>query len=290
MGSRWRCRPARSKNDTFAPLSTSSIRPLRDGRRRAPRRPDFTDLDRDTSTPVAIVNEAMAHDSGPRELWVAVSNSPAKHSCGRSSESHARQLYRLGRARAVLRLCTARAELLRYNGAIRPYDRRPPWADHSRRTRNPCAGPQVVVIMPRTGRQSSMAACSRRVWVWRCSAFSGCSRWCSPDRPYRHPRLCGEPRRREIGLRMALGAEPPERAPARSSDTVCRSCWSASRSAWRHHRDRAGPEPVFFGVSVTDPLSLSAGAAVLIGVALAACYLQPDRRRWWIRSTALRDV
>ena len=68
----------------------------------------FTDLDRDASTPVAIVNEAMA-----RELWLSVAVGRRVQLPGETQSSPNRrrrphlQLHSVGRAAAVLRLRAA---------------------------------------------------------------------------------------------------------------------------------------------------------------------------------------
>ena len=177
-------------------------------------------------------------------------------------------------------------------------------AEHLRRLTN-TAFPSVPATWRFAARSpASVAAAIRRAvaepgtWRHRCRASSHC-RICSPRRSRvrgSRPRSSAcfaalalllsvvgtygtlsffvRQRRREIGIRMALGAAPSNvrshRAAARSDDGRARRSCSAGASALAIGRL---VQPILFGVSAADPLVLAGTAASMLISVLAATVL-----------------
>ena len=129
-------------------------------------------MDQENSTPVAIVNEKMAHDYWPdgEALGKRIQLPGEKQMRQIVGIAQNRQLYHLGEAAATVRLCASGTELFRRHDLV--------CAQQGRSTTDPdcpfsakCvrAGPQISVNDARTGRTIiDGRLVSRRRWVWGC--------------------------------------------------------------------------------------------------------------------------
>jgi predicted permease len=283
-------RRQRSKSDTVravvntvdpAYFETAGI-DIRTGR-------DFTDLDRDASAPVAIVNETMA-----RELWPAGAIGRRIQLPG---ETQLRQVVGIARTANYTawgeppQFCIyvpleqnysdTMALYIRTNGdplqQITPVERE----IHA-------AGPQIVVTMPRTGRQIIDGGLfSARMGVAMLSVFGLLALGLASVGLYGILAYSAARRQREMGLRMALGA---------SRVSVLRLVLGQGMSlvlagiviGFAASLATSGIlSRMLYGVSGTDPLSVAAAAFILIAVALVACYLPA---RWATRVDPLRAL
>lgn len=286
-------RPPRSKNDTIraivnsvdsAYFDTAGIG-IRAGRH-------FTDFDRDTSTPVAIVNETMA-----REFWPSGALGRRLKLPG---ETRLRQIVGIARTANY----TAWGEPPQFCVYV-PFDQH--YSDGMAlyvRTRSDplrqiapvereihAVAPQVVVMMPRTGRQIiDNGLFSARMGVFMLSVFGLLALGLASIGLYGVLAYTASCRQREIGLRMALGA-------SRISvlGLVLREGMSVVLVGVAVGFAVSLPtgrllSRMLYGIGGSDPLSIAAAAAVLTAVALVACYLPA---RWATRVdplTALREV
>jgi predicted permease len=286
-------RQQRSKNDTIraivntvdpAYFETAGIE-IRAGR-------DFTDFDRDTATPVAIVSETMA-----REFWPA-------GALGRRvqlpNETHFRQIVGIARTANY----TAWGEPPQFCVYV-PLDQNysDTMALYVRTKGDPlqqivpvereihAVGPQIVVTMPRTGRQIIDGGLfSARMGVVMLSVFGLLALGLASIGLYGILAYAAARRQREIGLRMALGASRLSvlrlmLAPGLSLVLAGITIGFAASLISGRILSR-----MLYGVSGTDPLSIAAAATVLTAVALVACYLPAH---WATRVdplTALREV
>ena len=242
---------------------------------------EFTNLDQETSTPVAIVNEKLAHDYWPGgKRWESVFSYTARNRCGRLWESPERPIIPTGRSRHNLRLRTAGTELFGRHRlcmyAAREI-RRTILIPSQREIR--AAGPQILVSAVRTGqRDRRRRSCFRPEWAWRCSVSSGCWRLALASIGlYGIQAYSVNQRKREIGLRMALGA-----AHASVLRLILKQGMSLVLTGVLIGFVAAlfvGQllSSMLYGVSPSDPISIAVAAAVLLAVALLACYL-PARR------------
>ncbi len=276
-------RPQRSRNDTVravinsvdsAYMETAGVKIL-SGR-------NFTDLDGETSTPIAIVNETMA-----REIWPAGAIGRRFQLPG---ETQRRQIVGVARTANY----TAWGEAPQFCVYV-PFEQNysDTMALYVRTKGDPlqqitpvereihAAGPQVVVTMPRTGRQIIDGGLfSARMGVAMLSVFGLLALGLASIGLYGILAYSAARRQREIGLRMALGA---------SRVSVLRLVLeqgmslvfagiliglAASLAAGRIL------SRMLYGVSGSDPLSIAAAAFLLIAVALIACYLPA---RWATR-------
>jgi predicted permease len=286
-------RAARSRNDTIravittidpAYFETSGIA-IRAGR-------GFNDADRETSTPVAIVNEAMS-----RELW------PSNAVGGRiqlPGENAARQVVGVARTANY----TAWGEPPQFCVYV-PLNQNPSdaMALYVRTTGDPlqqispvereihAVAPQIVVTMPRTGRQIIDGGLfSARMGVMMLTVFGLLALALASVGLYGTLAYGANRRQREIGLRMALGASRASVlrllvGQGMSLVAVGIAIGFAASLATGRMLSR-----MLYGVSATDPLSIGLAAAVLSLVALIACYLPA---RWATRVdplAALREV
>jgi predicted permease len=253
---------------------------------------DFTDSDRDTSTPVAIVNEAMA-----RAFWPTGALGRRIQLPG---ETQLRQIAGIARTANYTawgeppQFCIyvpleqndsdTMALYIRTKGdplqEITPVERE----IHA-------AGPQIVVTMPRSGRQIIDGGLfSARMGVMMLSVFGLLALGLASIGLYGILTYAANQRQREIGLRMALGA---------SRGSVLRlmlgqgmflvligiAVGLAASVATGRVLSR-----LLYGISGTDPLSMGAAAAVLTAVALVACYLPARGATRVDPLAALREV
>jgi ABC-type antimicrobial peptide transport system permease subunit len=152
-------------------------------------------------------------------------------------------------------------------------------------------GPQIVVTMPRTGRQIVDGGLfSARMGVVMLSVFGLLALGLASIGLYGILAYAAARRQREIGLRMALGASRLSvlhlvLAPGISLVLAGIAIGFAASLISGRILSR-----MLYGVSGTDPVSIAAAATVLTAVALVACYLPAH---WATRVdplTALREV
>jgi ABC-type antimicrobial peptide transport system permease subunit len=136
------------------------------------------------------------------------------------------------------------------------------------------AGPQIVVTNPRTGRQIIDGGLfTARMGVILLTVFGLLALGLASIGLYGILAYAANQRRREIGLRIAMGASGARvlrlvLGQGMSLVLVGIAIGFAASIATGRVISR-----LLYGVSATDPLSISAAAAVLAIVALAACYL-----------------
>jgi predicted permease len=286
-------RQQRSKNDTVraivntvnpAYMETVGVKILT-GR-------DFTDLDRDSSTPVAIVNETMA-----REFWPAGAIGRRIQLPG---ETQRRQIVGVARTANYTawgeppQFCVYVPLEQNYSDTMALYVRTKgdPLQQIAPVEREIHAvGPQVVVSNPRTGRQIIDGGLfSARMGVAMLSVFGLLALGLASIGLYGILAYAAARRKREIGLRMALGASRISvlrLVLGQGMSLVLAGIvigFAASLATGRIL------SRMLYGVSGTDPLSMAAASFILIVVALVACYLPA---RWATRVdplTALREI
>jgi predicted permease len=286
-------RQQRSKNDTVraivntvnpAYMETAGVE-IRTGR-------DFTELDRDTSTPVAIVNETMA-----REFWPA---GVIGRRIQLPGETQLRQIVGVARTANYTawgeppQFCVYVPLAQNYSDTMALYVRTKgdPLQQIAPVEREIHAvGPQVVVSNPRTGRQIIDGGLfSARMGVTMLGVFGLLALGLASIGLYGILAYAATRRQREIGLRMALGASRIGvlrlvLGQGMSLVLVGIVIGFAASVATGRILSR-----MLYGVSGTDPLSIAAAAFILIAVALVACYLPA---RWATRVdplTALREI
>jgi predicted permease len=286
-------RQHRSKNDSIraivntidgAYFETTGIA-IRSGRA-------FTEFDRETSTPVAIVNETMA-----REFWPAGALGRRIRLPG---ETQFRQI--VGMARTANYTAWGEAPQFcvyvpldqHYSDGLTLYvrtagDPLPQIGPVTQKIR--AARPQIVVLMPRTGRQIIDGGLfSARIGVILLIVFGLLALGLASIGLYGILAYAVTQRQREIGLRMALGAGRISvlRLVLRQGMSlvlVGLGLGLAVSLATGRVLSR-----LLYGVNGTDPVSIAAAAVVLTAVAFIACYLPA---RWATRVdplTALREV
>jgi predicted permease len=286
-------RVARSKNDTIRAVinvvdppyfETAGVE-IRAGR-------DFTDLDRDNSTPVAVVNAAMAH-----ELWPAGAVGRRVQLPG---ETQPRRIVGVARTANYTawgeppQFCVYVPLEQNYSDAMALYIRT---TGDPLRQITPvereihAVAPQVVVSMPRTGRQIIDGGLfSARMGVAMLSVFGLLALALASIGLYGILAHAASQRRREIGLRMALGASRLNVLGLIIGHGMVLVLIGIAVGLAASIATGRVLSRLLFGVSGTDPLSLCAAAAVLIAVALAACYLPARSATRVDPLTALRDV
>ncbi len=269
-------RAPRSKNDAIRAILNTVDPPyfetagveIRAGR-------PFTDLDRDITTPVAIVNETMA-----REFWPGGAIGRRLQLPG---ETQLRQIIGIARTANY----TSWGEPPQFCVYV-PLEQNPSdtMALYVRTVGDPLAqitpvereihavGPQIVVSMPRTGRQIVDGGLfSARMGVTMLSVFGLLALGLASIGLYGILAYTAHQRHREIGLRMALGASRVSvlRLMLAQGMTLVLTGiaigFAASLATGRVL------VRMLYGVSATDPLSIAAAALVLTIVALIACYL-----------------
>lgn len=252
----------------------------------------FADLDRDTSAHIAIVNETMA-----REFWPGGALGLRIQLPG---ETQLRQIVGVARTANYTawgeppQFCVYVPLEQNYSDALTLYIRTKgdPLLQITPVEREiHAAGPQIVVTMPRTGRQVIDGGLfSARMGVAMLSVFGLLALGLASIGLYGILAYAAARRQREIGLRMALGASRISvlrlmLGQGMSLVLVGIAIGLAASLATGRILSR-----MLYGVSATDPLSIGAAAAVLMAVALVACYLPA---RWATRVdplTALREV
>ena len=253
---------------------------------------DFTGLDRNTSTPVAIVNETMA-----RAFWPAGALGRRIQLPG---ETQFRQIVGVARTSNYTawgeppQFCVYVPLEQNYSDTMALYVRTKgdPLLQITPVEREiHAAGPQIVVTMPRTGRQIIDGGLfSARIGVVMLSVFGLLALGLASIGLYGILAYAATRRQREIGLRLALGASRSSvfrlmLGQGMSLVLAGISIGFAASLATGRVLSR-----MLYGVSGTDPLSIGAAAAVLTAVAFVACYLPA---RWVTRVdplTALREV
>lgn len=285
-------RQLRSKNDTIravvntvglAYFETAGVE-IRSGR-------DFTVLDRDTSTPVAIVNETIA-----REFWPAGAIGRRIQLPG---ETQFRQIVGVARAANYTawgespQFCVYVPLEQNYSDTMALYVRTKgdPLQQITPVEREiQTAGPQIVVTMPRTGRQIIDGGLfSARMGVAMLSVFGLLALALASIGLYGILAYTATRRQREFGLRMALGASRLSVLRLMLGHGMALVLAGIGIGFGASIATGRVLSRMLYGVSGTDPLSIGAAAAVLSGVALVACYLPAQ---WATRVdplTALRE-
>ncbi|MGA7239284.1 MAG: ABC transporter permease [Bryobacteraceae bacterium] len=236
---------------------------------------EFTDLDRDTSTPVVIVNQAMSHALWPEGAMGRRIQLPG--------ETQLRQIIGIARTANYTawgeppQFCIYLPLEQNYSDTMALYIRTKgdPLDQITPVEREIHAvAPQVVVTNPRTGRQIIDGGLfSARMGVAMLSVFGLLALGLASIGLYGILAYAANQRRREIGLRMALGAS--RMSVLRLILVQGMSPVFAGIAVGLMASVAAGRVlgQLLYGVSGTDPLSLGAAAVVLTLVALAACYL-----------------
>ena len=241
---------------------------------------EFTGIDRENSTPVAIVNEQMARDYWPRG-----------DALGRRirlpGEKQTRQIVGIARTASYSRwgeppqLCVYVPLEQNYSGAMTLYvrskgDPRQILMPVERELR--AAGPQIMIGGTLSGREIvDRGLFQARVGVALLSVFGLLALGLASIGLYGIMAYSVNQRKREIGLRVALGAS---RASVlrlilkQGMSLVLAGVLIGFAGALLVGRLLSG---MLYGVSATDPASVAGAALVLVAIALLACYL-PARR------------
>jgi predicted permease len=253
---------------------------------------EFASIDHETSTPVAIVNEKMAHD-----YWPGGSASGKRIQL--PGEKGMRQIVGIARTANYSawgeppQPCVYVPLEQNYSDAMVLYVRS---KGDPRQLLNPVrheintAGPQIVIGGPLSGREIiDRGLFQVRIGVGLLSVFGLLALVLASIGLYGIMAYSVNQRKREIGLRMALGA---------GQTTVLRLIlkqgislvltgvligFAAALLAGRLL------SRMLYGVGASDPISVAGAAVVLLAVALAACYLPA---RWASRvdpMVALRE-
>jgi putative ABC transport system permease protein len=253
----------------------------------------FTQVDQQASVPVAVVNEKLAHDYWPGEVALG-------KRIQLPGEKQMRQI--VGVARTA-----------NYTGWAEPPQRcvyvaleqnqLPAMTLYVRSKGEPAqilipvgrevnaAGPQVLLSGTRTGEQIIDGGLFQaRIGVGLLSVFGFLALGLASIGLYGILAYAVSQRKREIGLRMALGATQPsvlQLILRQGMSLVLTGVLIGCAASFV-----VGPllSRMLYGVSATDPMSLAGAALLLLGVALVACYLPA---RWATRVdplTALREA
>lgn len=273
-------RERRSANDTIRTITSTVDRGYFEtaGIRMIAGR-EFTDFDRDFSTPVAIVNQAMA-----REFWPG-------GALGRRIQLPGETQFReiIGVARTANytawgeppQFCVYVPLEQNYSDTMALYVRTQgdPLLEIAPVEREIHAvAPQIVVTMPRTGRQIIDGGLfSARMGVVMLSVFGLLALALAGIGLYGVLAYAATRRQREIGLRMALGASRASVLRMIVGEGLSLVLVGAGIGLAVSLLAGSVLSRMLYGVSATDPLSIAAAAAVLAAVALLACYL-PARR------------
>ena len=237
---------------------------------------DFSNVDRDTSVPVAIINEKMAHD-----YW------PGGDALGKRiqlpDEKQMRQIVGIAKNANYTawgeppQLCVYVPLEQKYSDAMILYvrsagDPKEVLIPVQRETK--AAGPKIVVSDIRTGREIIDGGLFQpKMGVMLLSVFGLLALGLACIGLYGIMAYSVSQRKREIGLRMALGAE---RASVlrlilkQGMSLVLSGVLIGFAAALGVGRLLSG---MLYGVSPSDPISVAAAAIVLMAVALLACYL-----------------
>ena len=285
-------RRQRSKNDTIRSIvttvdsgyfDTAGVK-IESGR-------GFTDFDREDSAQVAIVNAAMA-----REFWPSGALGRRVQLPG---ETKLREIVGVARTANYTswgeapQFCVYLPMEQDYSQTMALYIRTEgdPLEQITPVEREIHAvGPQIVVTMPRTGRQIIDGGLfSARVGVAMLSVFGLLALALASIGLYGILAFAASRRQREVGLRMALGASRMSVLRLIVGEGMALvligvGIGLAVSLMTGHLLSR-----MLYGVSAADPLSIGTAAAVLTAVALLACYLPA---RWATHVdplTALRE-
>jgi putative ABC transport system permease protein len=236
---------------------------------------EFTNLDQETSTPVAMVNQKMAHDYWPR-------GDALGKRIQLPGEKQMRQIVGIARTANYTnwaeppQLCVYVPLEQNYSDVMTLYVRTkedPQQIVTAVQRELHAAAPQVLVSV-RTGRQIIEGGLFfARVGVALLSVFGLLALGLASVGLYGILAYSVNQRRREIGLRMALGA----------------ARMSVLRLILKQGMSLVGTgvligfaaallvgrllSRMLYGVSASDPLSVAGAAAVLLTIALLACYL-----------------
>jgi predicted permease len=252
----------------------------------------FADLDRNTSAPVAIVNETMAHEFWPGGALDRRIQLPG--------ETQLRQIVGVARTANYTawgeppQFCVYVPMAQSYSDALALYVRTQgdPLLQIAPVEREIHAvGPQIVVTMPRTGRQIIDGGLfSARMGVAMLSVFGLLALGLASIGLYGILAYAAARRQREIGLRMALGATRSSVLRLMLGQGMSLVLAGIAIGLVASLATGRILSRMLYGVSATDPVSIAAAAAVLILVALVACYIPA---RWATRVdplTALREI
>ena len=237
---------------------------------------DFTDMDRETSVPVAIVNEKMA-----RDYW------PGGSALGKRiklpGDPAVRQIVGIARTANYSTLAEPPQACIyvpleqNYSGAMTLYvrsqsDPQQVMIPVQREVR--AAGPGIMVNDVRTGRTIvDNGLFQAKVAVMLLSVFGMLALGLASVGLYGILAYSVQQRTREIGVRMALGA---------GRATVLRLILGRGLTLVGIGMAIGGGAALIagrllsralYGISGTDPLSLAGAAALLLAVAFIACYL-----------------
>jgi predicted permease len=241
---------------------------------------DFTDTDQETSTPVAIVNEKMAHDYWPN-------GDPLGKRIQLPHEKTMRQIVGVVKNANYStlaeppQLCVYVPLEQKYSDSMTLYVRSkgdPRQILIAVRHEAHAAGPQVLVSNSRTGREIIDGGLFQaRIGVALLSAFGLLALVLASIGLYGIMAYSVSQRRREIGLRMALGAAQASVLRLilkQGMSLVLTGVLIGFGAALLVGRLLSR---MLYGVGASDPISVAGAAVVLLAVALLACYL-PARR------------
>ena len=270
-------REQRSKTDTITTaVNTVDLDYFRTAGIAIDRGRDFTKMDREDSAPVAIVNEKLAHDYWP------LGEALGKH-LQLPGDENIRQVVGVVRTANYSTLaeppqpCVYVPLEQSYSDAMILYvrskgDPQQIMIPVQREVR--AAGPQISVEDVRTGRKIvDQALFGAKMGVALLSVFGLLALGLASIGLYGIMAYSVHRRQREIGVRMALGA--PQKSVLRmmlkqGMSLVLTGVLIGSAASLAVGRLVAR---MLYGVSASDPLSVTAAAVVLLAVALLACYL-----------------
>jgi len=237
---------------------------------------DFTNVDQESSTPVAIVNEKMAHD-----YW------PGAEALGKRiqlpGEKQMRQIVGIARTANYTnwaeppQLCVYVPLEQNYSDGMVLYVRSkgdPEQLMIPVQREILAAGPQILIGSPRTGREIvDNGLFQARTGVVLLTLFGLLALGLASIGLYGILAYSVNQRRREIGLRMALGAAQSSVLRLilkQGMSLVLAGVLIGFAAALLVGRLLSR---MLYGVSASDPVSVAGAALVLLAVALVACYL-----------------
>jgi predicted permease len=254
---------------------------------------EFTDVDQPTSMPVGVVNQKLAHD-----YW------PDEDALGKRiqvpGEKQVRQIVGIARTASYsnwgepAQRCVYVPLAQNYSDAMTLYVRSkgdPEQILTPVEREVKAVGPQVLMSGARTGRQIIDGGLFQaRIGVALLSLFGLLALGLASIGLYGILAYSVNQRKREIGLRMALGANRPtvlRLVLQQGMSLVLTGVLIGFGAALVVARLLSG---MLYGIGATDPASLAGAAAMLLSVALVACYLPA---RWATRVdplVALREA
>ena len=237
---------------------------------------EFANVDQEESTPVAIVNEKMAHDYWPNgaALGKRIQLPGEKKMRQIVGIAKTANYSYVGRAAAGLRVCSSGAELFRFHDIVRAQHGRPEAAPDSGPRVIREAGPKIVVGGQRTGHEIiDNGLFQEKMGVLLLSVFGLLALGLACIGLYGIMAYSVTQRRREIGLRMALGAAQSTVLGLilkQGMSLVLTGVLIGFAAALLLGRLLSR---MLYGISASDPISVAGAALVLLAVALVACYL-----------------